>query len=104
MAEYGDCLEEKVEILEKDAEEKEAGGGRGLKSARKKKIPSWRRESEDVWEEEEENEDEKKEPLVRKQKLYSQRKKTFSPGEKGVRMLQTPVSGSRKNLREKSFT
>ena len=96
MAEYQDFVEN-VENLTREEEEKEAGGG--LKSVRKRKVPSWRSENEAVWEEDkEENENEKKEtPLVRKRKFYSQRKKTFSPEEKGVRMLQTPVSGSNKH-------
>ena len=64
----------------------EVGGG---KSVRKRKLPSWRRENADDCEEEEENEQ-----IVGKRKLYSQRKNTFSRKEKGVRMLQTPVSES----------
>ena len=96
MAEYQDFVEENVENLTREEEEKEAGGG--LKSGRKRKVPSWRSENEAIWEEEEENENEKKEtPLVRKRKFYSQRKKTFSPEEKGVRMLQTPVRRSNKH-------
>ena len=79
-----------MEILEKDEEEKEAGrDDGGLKSVRKRKVPIWRRDNEDVWEEENE---EKQTSSVRRRKLYSQRKRTFSPEEKGVRMLQTPVS------------
>ena len=101
--EHGEFLVENVENLRREEEEREAGGG--LKSARKRKIPSWRSENEAVWEEEEENENEKKEtPLVRKRKFYSQRKKTFSPEEKGVRMLQTPVSELDKHKLVKSFS
>ena len=77
-----------MEILEKD----EAGTDGGLKSVRKRRVPIWRRDNEDVWEEEEEENEEKETPSVRRRKLYSQRKRTFSPEEKGVRMLQTPVS------------
>ena len=85
-----------MEILGKEEEENEAVRDGDLRSVRKRKVPIWRRENADVWDEEEnENENEEKEtPLVRKRKLYSQRKRTFSPEEKGVRMLQTPVSGS----------
>ena len=96
MAEYQDFVEENVENLTREEEEKEAGGG--LKSVRKRKVPSWRSENEAVWEEENEKNET---PLVRKRKFYSQRKKTFSPEEKGVRMLQTPVSGSNKHKHKK---
>ena len=91
-----DCLGEKVEILEKD----EAGTDGGLKCVRKRKVLIWRRDNEDVWEEEEEENEEKEKtetPSVRRRKLNSQRKRTFSPEEKGVRMLQTPVSWSIRN-------
>ena len=81
-----------MEILKKDDEEKEAGTDGGLKSVRKRRVPIWRRDNEDVWEEEEEENEEKETSSVRRRKLYSQRKRTFSPEEKGVRMLQTPVS------------
>ena len=106
--EHGEFLVENVENLRREEEEREAGGGGGLKSVRKRKVPSWRSENEAIWEEDEEeneNETEKKEtPLVRKRKFYSQRKKTFSPEEKGVRMLQTPVSELDKHKLVKSFS
>ena len=102
--EHGEFLVENVENLRREEEEKEAGGG--LKSVRKRKVPSWRSENEAIWEDDkEENENEKNEtPLVRKRKFYSQRKKTFSPEEKGVRMLQTPVSELDKHKLVKSFS
>ena len=92
-----DCLGEKVEILEKD----EAGTDGGLKCVRKRKVPIWRRDNADVWEEEEEENEEKETSSVKRRKLYSQRKRTFSPEEKGVRMLQTPVSWSTRNKWQK---
>ena len=86
MSEFDKETSKKSKNLGKDEEEREVGGG---KSVRKRKLPSWRRENADDCEEEEENEQ-----IVGKRKLYSQRKNTFSRKEKGVRMLQTPVSES----------
>ena len=86
-----DNLEETRENFKGDDDQDE---GRSLsgesKNVRKRKVPNWRKgENEEAWE------DDNEENIVqfnRKRKSYSPRKNKFSLEQKGVRMLQTPVS------------
>ena len=66
-----------------------------LKNVRKRKVPNWRKgENEETWGEEDGESDngENAAQLFGKRKSYSPRKNKFSLEQKGVRMLQTPVS------------
>ena len=65
-----------------------------LKNVRKRKVPNWRKgENEETWGEDDESANEENAAqLYGKRKSYSPRKNKFSLEQKGVRMLQTPVS------------
>ena len=84
---------------DEDQDEEKSISGES-KNVRKRKVPNWRKgENEETWEEEDDGSDyqENVAQLFGKRKSYSPRKNKFSLEQKGVRMLQTPVSRSNKN-------
>ena len=90
-----DNLEETRENFKGDDDQDEGTSLSGeLKNVRKRKVPNWRKgENEETWGEDDESANEENAAqLYGKRKSYSPRKNKFSLEQKGVRMLQTPVS------------
>ena len=91
-----DNLEETRENFKGDGDQDEGRSLSGeLKNVRKRKVPNWRKgEKEKIWGEGDDGSDneENMAQLFGKRKSYSPRKNKFSLEQKGVRMLQTPVS------------
>ena len=91
-----DNLEETRDNFKGDDNQDEGRSLSGeLKNVRKRKVPNWRKgENEETWGEEDDGSDieENAAQLFGKRKSYSPRKNKFSLEQKGVRMLQTPVS------------
>ena len=91
-----DNLDESRRSFKGDGDQAEGRSLSGeLKNVRKRKVPNWRKgENEETWGEEdhESANEENMAQLFRKRKSYSPRKNKFSLEQKGVRMLQTPVS------------
>ena len=91
-----DNLEEKRISFKREDDQDEGRSLSGeLKNARKRKVSNWRKgENEETWGEEDDGSDNEENVAQSfgKRKSYSPRKNKFSLEQKGVRMLQTPVS------------
>ena len=96
LLENEDNLEETRKKFQGDDDQNEGRSlSEELKNVRKRKVPNWRKgENEETWGEEDDGSDieENVAQLFGKRKSYSPRKNKFSLEQKGVRMLQTPVS------------
>ena len=96
LLENEDNLEETRKIFQGDDDQNEGRSlSEELKNVRKRKVPNWRKgENEETWGEEDDGSDNEENvaQLFGKRKSYSPRKNKFSLEQKGVRMLQTPVS------------
>ena len=96
LLENEDNLEETRENFKGDEDQDEEKSISGeSKNVRKRKVPNWRKgENEETWEEEDDGSDNQENvaQLFGKRKSYSPRINKFSLEQKGVRMLQTPVS------------
>ena len=96
LLENEDNLEETRKNFQGDDDQNEGRSlSEELKNVRKRKVPNWRKgENEETWGEEDDGSDNEENvaQLFGKRKSYSPRKNKFSLEQKGVRMLQTPVS------------
>ena len=91
-----DNLEETRKNFQGDDDQNEGRSlSEELKNVRKRKVPNWRKgENEETWGEVDDGSgnEENMAQSFGKRKSYSPRKNKFSLEQKGVRMLQTPVS------------